>query len=133
MDDTPREVTPTVAAPVPAPRSGVPEVGAPRFDPCPGDVVRVHQRIRETTTKGEEKERIQVFEGTVIARRHGSEPGATFTVRKIAHGVGVERIFPLHAPTVANVETVKRYRVRRAKLHYLRSKLKKGKKLREVT
>lgn len=104
----------------------------PSWNPQPGEVVRVHQRVKETTTKGEEKERVQVFEGTVIARRHGSEPGATFTVRKIAHGVGVERIFPLWAPTIANVETVKRYRVRRAKLHYLREKLKKGKKLREV-
>src|SRR3989338_37591 len=102
------------------------------WNPQPGEVVRVHQRVKETNAKGEEKERVQVFEGTVIARRHGSEPGATFTVRKIAHGVGVERIFPLWAPTIANVETVKRYRVRRAKLHYLREKLKKGKKMREV-
>lgn len=104
----------------------------PQWDPQPGEVVRVHQRVKEITPKGEEKERIQVFEGTVIARRHGKEPGATFTVRKIAHGVGVERIFPLHTPTIAKVERVKRYRVRRAKLHYLRRKFKKGKKLREV-
>ncbi len=101
-------------------------------DPRPGQVVRVHQRVKETNTKGEEKERVQVFEGIVIARRHGNEPGATFTVRKVSHGVGVERIFPLHAPTIAKVEVVKRYQVRRAKLHYLREHLKKGKKLQEV-
>lgn len=134
MPEPPQHTVATVTTePEATTRVGVPEVGAPRFDPRPGDVVRVHQRIRETTAKGAEKERLQVFEGTVIARRHGSEPGATFTVRKIAHGVGVERIFPLHTPTIAQVEVVKRYRVRRAKLHYLRKSLKKGKKLREVT
>ena len=104
----------------------------PQWDPQPGQVVRVHQRIKETTSKGEDKERIQIFEGIVIARRHGKEAGATFTVRKIAHGIGVERIFPLHAPTIAKVEAVKQYVVRRAKLHYLRDHLKKGKKLQEV-
>ena len=100
------------------------------WDPQPGEVIRVHQRITETTKKGEEKERIQIFEGTVIARRHGTEAGATFTVRKIAHGVGVERIFPLHTPTIAKVEVVKRYRVHRAKLGYLRGKFQK--KLKEI-
>ena len=103
----------------------------PQWDPQPGQVVRVHQRIKETTSKGEDKERIQIFEGIVIARRHGKEAGATFTVRKIAHGIGVERIFPLHAPTVAKVEVVKQYRVRRAKLSYMRGKYQK--KLQEVT
>jgi large subunit ribosomal protein L19 len=102
----------------------------PAWNPRQGEVVRVHQRVKETTAKGEEKERTQVFEGAVIARRHGNEPGATFTVRKVAHGVGVERIFPLWAPTIAKVETVKRYRVRRAKLHYLRGGYQK--KMREV-
>ncbi|MBI4142483.1 50S ribosomal protein L19 [Candidatus Uhrbacteria bacterium] len=101
-------------------------------DPRPGQVVRVHQRVKETTTKGEEKERVQIFEGIVIARRHGSEPGATFTVRKVSHGVGVERIFPLWAPTIAKIEPVKQYRIRRAKLHFLRDHLKKGKKLHEI-
>lgn len=100
------------------------------WNPRPGEVVRVHLRVKETTSKGEEKERVQVFEGTVIARRHGSEPGATFTVRKLSSGIGVERIFPLRAPTIAKVETVKRYKVRRAKLSYLRGDY--GKKLREV-
>ena len=114
------------------PDQSLPATQQPVWDPQPGQVVKVHLRVKETASKGEEKERIQVFEGTVIARRHGKEAGATFTVRKIAHGVGVERIFPLHAPTIAKVETVKRYRVRRAKLHFLRDKLKKGKKMREV-
>lgn len=100
------------------------------WDPRPGQVVRVHQRVKEISTKGEEKERIQIFEGIVIARRHGNELGATFTVRKESHGVGVERIFPLHAPTIAKVEVVKQYRVRRAKLGYLRGKY--GKKLKEI-
>lgn len=124
------EATPTPAAPQ---REGVPMTGAPAWDPQPGQVVRVHQRIKETTKKGQEKERLQVFEGIVIARRHGSEPGATFTVRKdIKGGYAVERIFPLHAPTVAKVEVVKAFRTRRAKLHFLRDRLKKGKKLREI-
>ncbi|MFH1098686.1 MAG: 50S ribosomal protein L19 [Candidatus Uhrbacteria bacterium] len=101
-----------------------------RWDPRPGETVRVHLRVKEMNTKGEEKERIQVFEGMVIARRHGSEPGATFTVRKISDGIGVERIFPLHAPTIAKMEVVKKHRVRRAKLHYLRGKY--GKKMREI-
>lgn len=103
---------------------------APQWDPKPGAVVRVHQRVKETNAKGEEKERIQVFEGIVIARRHGSEPGATFTVRKDVKGYGVERIFPLFAPTIAKVETVKQYRTRRAKLHHLRGTY--GKKMKEV-
>jgi len=104
---------------------------ATAWDPQPGQVVRVHQRITETTAKGEEKERLQVFEGIVIARRHGKEAGATFTVRKDAKGYGVERIFPLSAPTIAKVEVVKRYRTRRAKLHHLRGTYQK--KLREVS
>lgn len=115
-------------------RAGAKVPTARDWDPRPGQVVRVHVRITETTKKGQEKERVQVFEGTVIARRHGGEAGGTFTVRKVAKGgFGVERIFPLHTPTVTNVEVVKEYRVRRAKLHYLRERLKKGKKLRETT
>jgi len=81
---------------------------------APGDTVRVLYRVREGT-----KERIQVFEGVCIARRGGGT-GATFTVRKISGGIGVERIFPVHAPTVKGVEVVRRGRVRRAKLYYLR-------------
>lgn len=91
----------------------------------PGMVVKVHQKIKETTAKGEEKERLQVFAGTVIAVRHGKEAGATFTVRKISEGVGVEKIFPVHSPVIDRVEKVREYRVRRAKLHYLRGDFKR--------
>lgn len=87
------------------------------LDIRPGDTVRVHQKIEE---KG--KTRIQVFEGLVLARKHHTEPGATFTVRKVTSGVGVERIFPLFAPMIEKVEVVKRARVRRAKLYYIREK-----------
>jgi len=86
----------------------------------PGMVVKVHQKIKEMNTKGEEKERIQIFEGTIIAVRHGKEAGATITVRKISEGVGVEKIFPLKAPVVAKIEVVKQMATRRAKLHFLR-------------
>ena len=85
----------------------------------PGDTVRVHVRIPEG-----DKERIQVFEGVVIARKRGG-PRATFTVRKISYGVGVERVFPLHSPMVARIEVKSRGRVRRSKLFYLRER--KGK------
>ena len=84
-------------------------------DFAPGDTVRVLYRVREG-----DKERIQAFEGICIARRGGGV-GETFTVRKISGGIGVERIFPLHAPTVGGVEVVRRGRVRRAKLYYLRN------------
>ena len=82
-----------------------------------GDTVRVHQKIQE---KG--KTRLQVFEGMVLARKHGTEAGATFTVRKSANGYGVEQIFPLYSPLVDKVEIVKRSKVRRAKLYYIRDK-----------
>lgn len=82
-----------------------------------GDTVRVHQKIQE---KG--KTRLQVFEGMVLARKHGTEAGATFTVRKSANGYGVERIFPLYSPLVDKVEIVKRSKVRRAKLYFIRDK-----------
>jgi len=84
----------------------------------PGDTVRVHQKIEE---KG--KTRLQVFEGTVLARKHGTEPGATFTVRKVASGVGVEKIFPLYSPLIDKIEIVKRSKVRRAKLYFIREKV----------
>jgi len=83
-----------------------------------GDTVRVHQKIQD---KG--KTRIQIFEGTVLARKHGNEPGATFTVRKVASGVGVEKIYPLYSPLIDKLEIVKRSKVRRAKLYFIREKV----------
>jgi len=84
----------------------------------PGDTVRVWQKIEE---KG--KTRLQAFEGLILARKHGSEAGGTFTVRKVASGVGVEKIFPVHSPMIDHVELVKRARVRRAKLYFIREKV----------
>ena len=84
----------------------------------PGDVVRVHQKIKEQ----DEKERIQVFEGLIIARKHGKGANATFTVRKIFQGIGVERIFPIHCPTISKIEVIKHSKVRRAKLYYMRGR-----------
>lgn len=83
-----------------------------------GDTVKVHQKIVD---KG--KTRIQIFEGIVLARKHGNEPGATFTVRKVASGVGVEKIFPLYSPNIDKIEIVRRAKVRRAKLYYIREKV----------
>lgn len=91
----------------------------------PGMVVRVHQKIKETTPKGDERERIQIFEGTVIARKGKDAKSRTITVRKVASGVGVERIFPMGSPSIAKFEVVKQYEVRRAKLYYTRTS-KKG-------
>ena len=90
-----------------------------------GDTVKVHVRLKEG-----EKERIQVFEGLVIARKHGGI-AETFTVRKISSGIGVERIFPLHAPTVAKIEVVRMGRVRRAKLYYIRGRRGKAARIKE--
>ena len=95
-----------------------------------GDTVRVWQKIEELKTgKGANKKevitknvRLQAFEGLVLAVKHGTEAGATFTVRKVASGVGVERIFPLYAPTIDKIEIIRRSRVRRAKLYYVRDK-----------
>jgi large subunit ribosomal protein L19 len=84
----------------------------------PGDTVRVHVRLRESEGD-KEKERIQPFEGVVIARR-GRLASATFTVRRVSFGIGVERIFPVHSPAISQVELVRRGHVRRAKLYYLR-------------
>lgn len=82
-----------------------------------GDTIKVHQKIQE---KG--KTRIQIFEGMILARKHGTEAGATLTVRKSANGYGVERIFPLYSPMIDKIELVKRSKVRRAKLYYIRDK-----------
>ena len=94
-------------------------------DVRPGDVVRISQKIpaydKSSAGKKEgEKERTQIFEGTVIARKHRKEMGATITVRREISGVGVERIFPIHLPTIEKIEILKRGKVRRAKLYYLR-------------
>ena len=92
----------------------------------PGDRVKVHVKVREG-----EKERIQIFEGDVIARRGGGGLRSTFTVRKISNGVGVERIFPLHSPIVDKIEVLRRGRVRRAKLFYMRELRGKAARIRE--
>jgi large subunit ribosomal protein L19 len=87
-----------------------------KLDIRPGDTVRVWQKVSED--KG--KFRLQAFEGLVLARKHGSEAGATFTVRKVIDGIGVERIFPLYSPMIDEVEMVRRSKVRRAKLYFVR-------------
>lgn len=94
-------------------------------DFMPGDTVRVHLKVVEG-----ERERIQVFEGVVIARANGGLR-ETFTVRKISGGVGVERIFPLHSPMISKIEVVRRGRVRRAKLYYLRKRAGKAARITE--
>ena len=91
-----------------------------------GDTVRVSCRIKEG-----DKERIQVFEGTVIAMKHGGIQ-ETFTVRRIAHGCGIERVFPIHSPNVEKVELVRSGHVRRAKLYYLRDRVGKSAKVKEL-
>lgn len=95
----------------------------PPFEP--GDQVRVHQKVREGG-----KERIQIFEGVVIAKR-GSRVNASFTVRKVSYGVGVEKIFPLHSPNIERIEKVREGKVRRSKLYYLRKLKGKAARLKE--
>ena len=90
-----------------------------------GDTVRVHVKIKEGS-----RERIQVFEGTVIAKKHGGI-NETFTVRRISYGVGVEKVFPLYSPVIEKVETIRRGKVRRAKLYYLRDRVGKAAKVKE--
>ena len=91
----------------------------------PGMTGRVYQKIKELNSKGEEKERVQYFEGMIIARKHNKEVGATITVRKISDGIGVEKIFPLNLPTITKIEIKKEAKVKRAKLYYLRDGYKK--------
>src|SRR3989344_4251768 len=103
-----------------------------------GDTVRVWSKILEEKAAakgGASKFRLQAFEGIVLARKHGKEAGATFTVRKVASGVGVERIFPLYSPMVDKIEVTKKARARRSKLYYIRTKAIKDvrKKMRSVT
>ena len=97
---------------------------APKFDI--GDTVKVHVKIKEG-----DKSRIQIFEGTVIAKKHGGI-SETFTVRRVAHGCGIERVFPLHSPVVDKVEVVRSGKVRRAKLYYLRDRVGKAAKVKDL-
>jgi len=95
-------------------KKGLPEIK-------PGNTVKIYQKIKE-----KDKERLQAFEGVVIARKHGKGISATITVRNVISGVGVEKIFPIHSPAIEKIEVLKRGKVRRAKLYYLRTA--KGKK-----
>ena len=88
-----------------------------------GDTVRVFVRIKEVGKDKKDRIRLQAFEGLVLARKHGTEPGATFTVRKVSGGVGVERIFPLYSPIIDKIEIVRRTKTRRSKLYYIREKV----------
>jgi large subunit ribosomal protein L19 len=101
------------------------QLRADRPDFKPGDTVRVNVRVREG-----EKERIQAFEGVCIARKNGGI-SETFTVRKVSGGIGVERVFPLHSPSVDSIAVVRRGQVRRAKLYYLRARRGKAARIRE--
>jgi len=97
----------------------------------PGDTIKVYQKTKadkQEKTKAGKQEKTQVFEGQVLARKHGKEISSTITVRKIISGIGVEKIFPLHSPTIEKIELVKRGKVKRAKIYYLRNA--KGKKSR---
>jgi large subunit ribosomal protein L19 len=99
-----------------------------KLDLRAGDSVRVWQKITDRIIekdKVKEKSRLQAFEGLVLARKHGTEAGGTFTVRRVIDGVGVERVFPLYAPTIDKIEVLKRAKTRRAKLYYIRRKAAK--------
>jgi large subunit ribosomal protein L19 len=98
----------------------------PSQDIRPGDTVKVHQKIKEG-----DKERIQIFEGLVIAKKHGVGINSMITVRKVVEGIGVERIFPLHSPSIEKIEIVGRGKVRRSKLYYLREAKGKRAKLKK--
>ncbi len=97
-----------------------------KLDIRAGDTIRVWQKIQEKDKKTDKlKTRLQAFEGLVIAVKHGKEAGGTFTVRRVASGVGVEKIFPLYSPMIDSIETIKRSKVRRAKLYHIRDKAAK--------
>ena len=93
---------------------------------CIGDTVKVHVLIKEGS-----RERIQVFEGTIISKKHGGI-AETFTVRRVAHGCGIERVFPVHSPNVVDVKVIRTGKVRRAKLYYLRDRVGKAAKVKEA-
>lgn len=97
------------------------------MDIRPGYTVKVYQKVKEG-----KKERVQAFEGLVIARKHGNEPGATITVRRVSKGYGVEKIFPIHSPTIEKIEVISKGKVRRAKLYYMRKLTGKKAKLKEI-
>ena len=106
----------------------VKELGRTIPDFAPGDTVRVGYRVTEGT-----RTRVQNYEGVCIARQHGSGIGASFTVRKISFGEGVERVFPLHSPNIDAITVVRRGKVRRAKLYYLRERRGKSARIAEVS
>ncbi|MFA6106126.1 MAG: 50S ribosomal protein L19 [Patescibacteria group bacterium] len=101
-------------------------------DLAPGMTVRVHQKIKELSIKGEEKERVQYFEGLVIACRRKKEAGGTVTIRKVSDGVQVEKIFPVNLPTITKVEVKRQANVNRAKLYFLNRGYKKKLKEKKV-
>ena len=90
-----------------------------------GDTIRVHVKVKEGS-----RERIQIFEGTVIAKKHGGIEG-TITVRRLSYGIGVEKVFPVHSPSIDHIEVVRSGKVRRAKLYYLRGRVGKAAKIKE--
>ncbi len=101
--------------------SPVPMAERKALDFRAGDTVRVHQKIRESDGKF----RVQIFEGMVLGRKHGTEAGGTFTVRKVTSGVGVEKIYPLYSPNIEKIEVAKRSKSRRSKLYFIRTKATK--------
>lgn len=110
--------------------TSVDQSGRKTLDFKAGDTIRVWSKIQE---KG--KTRLQAFEGLVLSRKHGTESGATFTIRKVASGVGVERIFPLYSPNIDKIEVLRRSKTRRSKLYYIRTKAVKEvkKRLKSIT
>lgn len=94
-----------------------------------GMTVSVHEKVIDVTPKGEPRERIQIFTGMVLARKHGREPGASITVRKESEGVGVEKIFPVYSPLIERIVILKQFKTRRAKLYFLRDSKKRLKEI----